>query len=92
MGVIEQDVLEALLHRRRVERFGAHVVVGVEGLDDRTGERVAEVGRVGELLLGVARGLLLERLRLEQLPHEHVVHVYELVLLGGLGAEELVEA
>ena len=60
-GVIQQDVFHAVLNRRGVQGLRAHQVVRVEGAHDGVELLGFEVGRIGELLLGVVRGLLPER-------------------------------
>lgn len=88
--VIQEDVLHPLADGRGVQRLLAHRPVRVEGVHDGIHQLGVQGGGVGELLPGVVRRLLLQRLGFQQLPLDDVVHVDELVVLGKFAFEETV--
>ena len=52
---------------------------------------VIQIGRVSELLLAVVHGLLPQRVRLHQLPLDDIVDIDELVVVGQVALEEVVD-
>lgn len=88
MGVVQQDVFDASTYDGGVQRLGAHQHVGVECPDDRVHHLGLKVWGVRELFLRVACRLLRQCRRLQQLPHEDVIHVDELILVGEFALEQ----
>ena len=63
----------------------------VKRIHDGVCQLDVQVRRRGELLLRVVRCLLLELLRLKELALDHVVDVDELVVIGQVALEEIVQ-
>ena len=86
----EQHVSDAALNGFRAQCLRTHHGVGLEGADDGVHEFGLKIRRVGELLFRVIGRLLLERLGLEELPHDHVVDVNQFVLVREVTFEQVV--
>ncbi len=90
LRVVEQNVLDATPDGFGVQRLLTHERVRVESINDGVHDLVLKIGRVGELLLGVVRGLLGQSGGLQQFPHQDIVYVDKLVLVREFALEQRV--
>jgi hypothetical protein len=74
--------LKRLLAERRQCRRSIH-----NGVD----EFVIQIGRVRKLFFAIANRLLSQSIRLHQLALDDIVHVNELVTLGSVRSEEVID-
>ena len=62
--------------------FWKNFYEGIQRANDGVEQFFSKVRRIGELFLGIARGLFPKRFGFQQFAPNHVVHVNELVLVG----------
>lgn len=87
----QQNISQPLPDLFRIQGLPAHRAVRREGVDDGVRQFVGEVGRVGELFLGVVGRLLRQDFGLQQLALDDVVHVHQPVVVGQIALEQVVD-